>query len=69
MYADSSRPALVDGFTRRTFAAMVSAVGEQAVGRGLIDEATWEVGIRDLHRAAEADGTFCYTFFKAVGLR
>lgn len=69
VYADSSRPALVDGFTRRTFAAMVSAVGEQAVGRGLIDKATWEVGIRDLNRAAEADGTFCYTFFKAVGLR
>ncbi len=26
-------------------------------------------GTRDLRRAAEDDGTFCYTFFKAVGFR
>ena len=34
-----------------------------------MDEASWTAGIRDLYRAAEDDGTFCYTFFKAVGLR
>ena len=69
VYADASRPALVDGFTRRTFTAMVEGVGGQAVGRGLIDTARWAEGIRDLYRTAEPDGTFCYTFFKAVGLR
>jgi SAM-dependent methyltransferase len=69
VYVDSSRPALVDGFTRKTFNAMVEGVGEQAIGRGLIDAAGWTAGIRDLYRTAEADGTFCYTFFKAVGLR
>jgi len=26
-------------------------------------------GIRDLYRTAEADGTFCYTFFKAIGVK
>jgi predicted O-methyltransferase YrrM len=26
-------------------------------------------GIRDLCRAAEDDGTFCYTFFTAIALR
>ena len=69
VYADATRPALVDGFTRKTFTAMVEGVGERAVGQGLMDGASWAAGIRDLHRAAEADGTFCYTFFKAVGLR
>jgi protein-L-isoaspartate O-methyltransferase len=69
VYVDASRPALVDGFTRKTFAAMVEGVGQQAVGEGLMDEASWAAGIRDLYRAAEDDGTFCYTFFKAVGLR
>jgi len=69
VYADASRPALVDGFTRKTFTAMVEGVGEQAVGQGLMDEASWAAGIRDLYRTAEDDGTFCYTFFKAVGLR
>ena len=29
----------------------------------------WRKGIRDLYRTAEADGTFCYTFFKAIGAK
>jgi SAM-dependent methyltransferase len=66
VYADASRPAVVDGFTRRTFTAMVEGVGAQAVGQGLVDAAGWAAGIRDLYRTAEDDGTFCYTFFKAV---
>jgi SAM-dependent methyltransferase len=69
VYADATRPALVDGFTRKTFTAMVEGVGGQAVGQGLMDEVSWAAGIKDLYRAAEDDGTFCYTFFKAVGLR
>jgi SAM-dependent methyltransferase len=69
VYADATRPALVDGFTRKTFTAMVEGVGEQAVGQGLMDAASWATGIEDLYRAAEADGTFCYTFFKAAGLK
>lgn len=69
VYVDGSRPALIDGFTRKTFTAMVEGVGEQAVGLGLTDEASWAAGIRDLYRTAEDDGTFCYTFFKAVGFR
>ena len=69
VYADASRPAMVDGFTRRTFTAMVEGVGEHAIGQGLMDEVSWSAGIRDLYRTAEQDGTFCYTFFKALGLR
>jgi ubiquinone/menaquinone biosynthesis C-methylase UbiE len=68
VYADASRPELADGFTRKTFAAMVEGVAAQAVGQGLMDAASWAAGIRDLHRAAD-DGTFSYTFFKAVALR
>jgi len=69
VYADATRPALVDGFTRRTFTPMVEGVGRQAVDQGLMDAASWAAAIRDLYRAAEEDGTFCYTFFKAAGLR
>ncbi len=68
-YVDSSRPHLVEGFTRNTFTAMVEGVRERALAAGLIDEETWEKGIRDLYRTAESDGTFCYAFFKAVGMR
>ncbi|MDY6987358.1 MAG: methyltransferase domain-containing protein [Thermodesulfobacteriota bacterium] len=69
VYVDSSKPALVEGFTRRTFIAMVEGVKEQALSMGLIDERTWDKGIADLYRSTEDDGTFCYTFFKGTGLK
>ncbi len=68
-YADGSSPQLADDLTRKTFTAMVEGVAAQAVGQGLMNAASWAAGIRDLRRAAEDDGTFCYTFFKAVALR
>ena len=67
VYADASRPELVDGFTRKTFIAMVEGVREQAINRGLITSVEWEKGIADLYRSADSSGTFCYTFFKAIG--
>ncbi len=69
VYADVTRPALVDGFIRRTFTAMVEGVAEQAIRAGLMDQASWNQGIRGLYRTAEVDGTFCYTFFKAIGVK
>ncbi|GHG34494.1 MULTISPECIES: L-histidine N(alpha)-methyltransferase [Amycolatopsis] len=69
VYADASRPALVAGFTRDTFTAMVEGVGETAVARGLITPDRWDRGVADLHRTTREDGTFCYTFFKATGSR
>jgi len=47
----------------------VEAVREEALAAGIVDAATFDQGIRDLNRAAEPDGVFCYTFFKAVGRR
>ena len=67
VYVDSSRPELVDGFTRKTFTAMIEGVRESAIGAGIVEPAVFDRGIRDLYRTAEPDGVFCYTFFKAVG--
>jgi SAM-dependent methyltransferase len=67
VYADEGRPEMVDGFIRKTFNAMVEGVGAEALRQGLSDGENWTRGIRDLHRTAEKGGTFCYTFFKAVG--
>lgn len=67
VYADATQPAMVDGFTRKTFTAMVEGVGQQAIAQQLIEPEAWTRGVRDLYRTAEEDGTFCYTFFKAVG--
>lgn len=67
VYVDSSRPDLVDGFTRKTFAAMVEGVRESTLASALMEPATFDAGVQALHRTTEADGVFCYTFFKGVG--
>jgi protein-L-isoaspartate O-methyltransferase len=67
VYADSTRPALVEGFTRKTFTAMIEGVRKPALEADLIKEEVFDAGIRDLYRTAGPDGVFCYTFFKGVG--
>ena len=69
VYVDASKPKLVDSFTRKTFAAMIDGVREPAIQAGMMSAADFDAGIRALHRAAEDDGVFCYTFFKGVALR
>ncbi len=64
VYADSSKPFLVEGFTKNTFTAMIEGVEEEALKNKLITEMEWKQGIKDLYRTAESDGVFCYTFFK-----
>jgi hypothetical protein len=69
VYVDSNRPDLVEGFTRKTFTAMIEGIREPAVAAGLIEPDIFDEGVRALHRTTEADGVFCYTFFKGVGER
>ncbi|MER5355821.1 methyltransferase domain-containing protein [Kitasatospora sp. NPDC002551] len=68
MYADTTRPALAEGFTRRTFVAMVEAVRAEAIGAGLSTDEAFDRGLAELRRAAEPGGTFHYTFSKAVAV-
>lgn len=69
VYVDASRPHLVEGFTKKTFAAMIEGVREAALAARIIDAATFDEGIRALYRAAEPDGVFFYTFYKATATR
>jgi ubiquinone/menaquinone biosynthesis C-methylase UbiE len=69
VYVDSSRPAYVEGFTKNTFIAMVEGVREQALEAGMLSVEEWERGISDLYRTTASDGTFCYTFFKALAYK
>ena len=66
VYVDSSRPRLVEGFTKNTFTAMIEGVRTPAIEAGLMSAADFDQGVADLYRTAEADGVFCYTFFKAT---
>ena len=69
VYADSSKPELVEGFTKNTFTAMVEGIREAAIEKNLIEKDVFEKGISDLYRTAEEDGMFCYTFFKGTGIK
>jgi hypothetical protein len=69
IYVDSSKPNLVEGFTKRTFIAMVEGVKDQSMRSGLMKEEEWDQGIRDLYRTTGEDGTFIYTFFKGKALK
>jgi SAM-dependent methyltransferase len=65
VYIDAGKPGLVEGFTKKTFTAMIEGVKEKALACGLTDSASFDQGVRDLYRTTEPDGVFCYTFFKA----
>ena len=69
VYVDATRPALVDGFTRKTFTARIEGTREDALAAGLIAAERFDEGVAALHRTTEADGVFCYTFFKGIGAR
>lgn len=69
VYVDSSKPGLVDGFTKKTFTAMIEGVRQPALDAHLTEAADFDQGVADLYRTAAADGVFCYTFFKARGVK
>jgi SAM-dependent methyltransferase len=66
VYVDPTRPALVEGFTRNTFTAMIAGVREEAVAAGLMTAAEFDQGLADLRRTE--DGTFHYTFYKGTAV-
>lgn len=69
VYVDGSRPDWIEGFTRRTFTAMIEGIRSPALAARMMSPADFDRGTADLHRTAEPDGVFCYTFFKAVAVK
>ena len=69
VYVDSSKPSLVDGFTKKTFTAMIEGVRQPALAAGLATAGDFDNGVADLYRTAEPGGVFCYTFFKARAVK
>lgn len=69
VYVDSSKPQLVEGFTKNTFTAMIEGIREPSIEAGIIDENTFDEGIKGLYRTTGSDGVFCYTFFKATAIK
>ncbi len=61
---DAGRPDLADGFTKKTFTAMIEDVREAATRAGLIEAEICDADVQALYRTAETD---CYIFFKGTG--
>jgi hypothetical protein len=55
VHVDASRPDLVDGFTRKTYTAMIEGIREPAIEAGLIDAESFDAGVRDLYRTTEPE--------------
>ena len=66
IYVDDTKPELKEGFIKNTFTAMIRGVADAAQSQRIISRSDMARGIDELMRTAEAGGTFCYTFFKAV---
>lgn len=68
VYVDAGRPELVEGFTEKTFIAMVEGVRDAAIDAGLMSAVAFDEGIAALNRTTEDDGVFCYTFFRGTAV-
>lgn len=70
VYIDQSKPKLMDNFVVKTIIPMVEGVKSHTLELGFMDKSSWNKGIGDLYNVAESEhGTFCYTFFKAIGVK
>jgi SAM-dependent methyltransferase len=68
-YADVTRPAWVEAFTQRTFIDMMLGQRDAVLERGLLSDSAWRAGIDALKRTMSAEGSFSYTFFRAIAER
>lgn len=68
VYADRSHPDRMDRFVAKTIVPMVEGVEQRVLADGLMAREDWEAGLAHLRALARSpEGTFCYTFFKAIG--
>lgn len=68
LYADRLKPDLRDGIVNHIIVPMVRASEQQILKENLVDEDVYRQGVADLKRVDQIDeGTFFYTWFKAVG--
>ena len=67
LYADRLKPALRDGMVDHIIVPMVQSAEQQILDEKLVSEDIYRQGIADLSRVDEiTEGTFFYTWFKAV---
>lgn len=67
VYVDGAHPGLMFDVIGKIIAPMVDSAREQSIGAGMIDEDSWQEGMKDLHRLIDSpESTFFYSWFKGV---
>ena len=69
LYVDGQDEGLGYAFVTAIFVPMLEAIGPQAIAEGIITAPLFRQGIQDLYAIAATEGLFCYTFFKAFGIK
>ena len=70
IYADYSKPELLDGVVNRIIVPMVESAKEQVLRDGILQEDIWNKGLKDLSEVGVNEkGTFFYTWFKGIALK
>lgn len=69
LYVDGRDGGAGHAFIQETFVPMLEAVGPRVIDEGIIDSNTFQEGIQDLYHLVTVEGVFCYTFFKASGIK
>jgi ubiquinone/menaquinone biosynthesis C-methylase UbiE len=70
IYCDPSLPHMMKGFVEDTIVGMLRGIEHEVIERGLLDPEVFRKGIEDiLSIKTHPEGAFCYTFFRAVGIK
>ncbi len=69
VYVDDNKPKMKEGFVLKTFTAMIRGIADEAISKKLLTKEEMQQAVKDLIKTADPGGTFCYTFFKGIGLK
>ncbi|MDH5638648.1 MAG: methyltransferase domain-containing protein, partial [Nitrospinota bacterium] len=68
IYADAGHPELLDGMVNKIIVPMTMTAKENAIAAGYVAPDEWEKGMEGLEQSGRLpDGSFFYSWFKAVG--
>ena len=70
VYSDYINPKLLDGVVNSIIVPMVQSSKDQIFNNSFLDKMSWEKGIKELSDVGRrSDGTFFYTWFKALAYK
>jgi ubiquinone/menaquinone biosynthesis C-methylase UbiE len=70
VYADYLNPELLDGVVNSIIVPMVQSAKKQILNSSILENSRWDKGIKELSNVGiDPDGTFFYTWFKALAYK